>query len=75
MQYSNSLKFNSAFGDALRAFFSLGLAFFLLFLVQSVSASEQPNEVNSMSVNAENQALVTLKQAYKKAAQDWEYVY
>lgn len=74
MQYSNSLKFNSAFGDASRVFVSWVLAFFLLFLVQSVSASEQPNEVNSMSANAENQALVTLKQAYKQATQDWEYV-
>ncbi len=74
MQYSNSLKFNSAFGDALRAFVSLGLAFFLLFFLQSVSASEKPNEVSSMTANAETQALVALKQAYKQATQDWEYV-
>lgn len=74
MQYSNSLKFNSAFGDALRAFFSLGLAFFLLFFLQSVSASEKPNEVSSMTANAETQALVALKQAHKQATQDWEYV-
>ena len=74
MQYSNSLKFNSAFGDALRAFVSLGLAFFLLFFVQSVSAGEKPNEVSSMTANAETQALVALKQAYKQATQDWEYV-
>ena len=74
MQYSNSLKFNSAFGDALRAFVSLGLALFLLFFVQNASASEKPNKVNSMSADAENQALVTLKQAYKQATQDWEYV-
>lgn len=74
MQYFNSLKFNSAFGDALWVFASWVLASFLLFFVQSVSASEKPNEVNSLSANAENQALVTLKQAYKQATQDWEYV-
>ncbi|MHC6646224.1 DUF1223 domain-containing protein [Alteromonas sp. HB246098] len=74
MQYSNSLKFNSAYGDALRVFVSWVLALFLLFLVQSVNASEKPNKVNSISADAENQALVTLKQAYKQATQDWEYV-
>ena len=74
MQYFNSLKFNSAFGDALWVFASWVLASFLLFFVPSVSAGEKPNEVNSMSANAENQGLVTLKQAYKQATQDWEYV-
>ena len=74
MQYSNSLKFNSVYGDALRVFVSWVLALFLLFLVQSVNASEKPNKVNSMSADAENQALVTLKQPYKQATQDWEYV-
>ena len=74
MQYSNSLKSNSAFGEALWMFASWVLVFSLLLFVQSANASEQPNEVNSMSANAENQALVTLKQAYKQATQDWEYV-
>lgn len=74
MQYSNSPNLNRAFGEALWMFASWVLGFSLLLFVQSASASEQPNEVNSMSANAENQALVTLKQAYKQATQDWEYV-
>lgn len=74
MQYSNSPNLNRALGEALWMFASWVLGFSLLLFVQSASASEQPNEVNSMSANAENQALVTLKQAYKQATQDWEYV-
>ncbi|WP_269518171.1 DUF1223 domain-containing protein [Alteromonas sp. BMJM2] len=74
MQYSNSFKFNSAFGDALWVSASWVLAFFVLFFVQNASASEKPSEVHSISANAEQQARVSLKQAYKQATQDWEYV-